>query len=67
MIKTAKKTVEAAPIKISEEDYDRIADMAIRMEKSAPDFARLLLDEIDRAKIYPLEGSPPGRRSRLGV
>lgn len=41
------------PIHISDIDYDRIADLALRLESKRPDFVRLLLDEIDRARVYP--------------
>ena len=45
-------------IHISDVDYDRIADMAIRIEHSNPDLAKLLFDEIDRARIYPAARLP---------
>lgn len=44
---------EPPPIHISETDYDVIADLALRMEQSAPGLARLIFEEIDRALVYP--------------
>jgi regulator of nucleoside diphosphate kinase len=40
------------PIHLSEADYDVIADLALAMQKRAPDLAQLILDEINRAKVH---------------
>ncbi len=60
--KAAKKR---PPIHISEADYDRIADLALRLEHSAPGLSRLLFEEIDRAHIHPT-GSLPENVIALG-
>lgn len=39
-------------IHISERDYDRIADLALRMEQRNPDLANTILDEINRARVH---------------
>jgi regulator of nucleoside diphosphate kinase len=50
---TGTKTAAKRPvIHISEADYDRIADMALRIEHSAPALSKLILDEIDRAHVH---------------
>jgi regulator of nucleoside diphosphate kinase len=46
------------PIHMTDADYDRIADMALGIEKSAPILSKLLLDEIDRAVIHPAGALP---------
>jgi regulator of nucleoside diphosphate kinase len=46
------------PIHISEADYDRIADLAIRIEARSPDLSRLIFDEIDRASLHPAQSLP---------
>ena len=48
------------PIHMTDADYDRIADMALGIEKCAPALSKLLLDEIDRAVIHPAEALPEG-------
>lgn len=40
-------------IHISESDYDVIADLALKMERSAPALAQQVLSEIDRARLHP--------------
>lgn len=40
------------PIHISEDDYDIIADLALGIEARSPAVSRLLLDEINRAKVH---------------
>lgn len=40
------------PIHISESDCDLLANLALRMEQRSPEVARLILDEIDRARVY---------------
>lgn len=40
------------PIHISETDYALIASHAMRLEATAPQVAKMLLDEIDRAEVY---------------
>ena len=49
---------DAPPIHISEADYDRIADLALRLEHSSPGLSRLILEEIDRAEIHGTESLP---------
>jgi len=46
------------PIHISESDYDRIADVALRLEAKAPDLSRLIMDELDRARLHPDRSLP---------
>jgi len=46
------------PIHMSEADYERIADMALRNERIHPVASKLLLEEIDRATLYPVEKLP---------
>jgi len=53
------------PIHLSEADYDVIADLALAMQKRAPDLATLILDEINRAKIHG-EGKLPADVVTLG-
>ena len=43
---------------MSDVDYDRIADMALRLEHRNPALSKLLLDEIERARVYPLDKLP---------
>ena len=40
------------PIHISEADYDRIADVALRMAARAPELSALIMDELDRARLH---------------
>jgi regulator of nucleoside diphosphate kinase len=49
---------EPPPIHISEQDYDRIAGMALRIRNSAPGLSRLILEEIERAVVYPAQDLP---------
>lgn len=53
------------PIHLSEADYDVIADLALAMQKRAPDLAQLILDEINRAKVHS-PGSLPKDVVTLG-
>jgi regulator of nucleoside diphosphate kinase len=53
------------PIHLSEADYDVIADLALAMQKRAPDLAQLILDEINRAKVHS-PGSVPKDVVTLG-
>ena len=53
------------PIHILESDYDVIAGLALRIERSRPELSRLLLEEIDRAEMHP-EGALPSGVVRLG-
>jgi regulator of nucleoside diphosphate kinase len=46
------------PIHISEQDYDRIAGMALRIRQSDPGLSRLILEEIERAEVHPAEALP---------
>lgn len=49
---------EPPQIHISEQDYDRIAGMALRIRQSAPGLSRLILEEIERAEVCPAEDLP---------
>lgn len=49
---------EPPTIHISEQDYDRIAGMALRIRHSAPGLSRLILDEIERAIVCPAQDLP---------
>ena len=40
------------PIRISESDYDRIADLALQLEHRNPELSALILSETDRARVY---------------
>jgi regulator of nucleoside diphosphate kinase len=46
------------PIHISETDYALIASHAMRLEATAPQVAKMLLDEIDRAEVYSRDELP---------
>ena len=46
------------PIHISETDYALIASHAMRLEATAPEIAKMLLDEIDRAEVYSRDELP---------
>jgi len=58
MVKTAKASKAKPPIHISETDYDLIAGHARRLEPRSPSVAKMLLDEINRAYVHPLEQLP---------
>lgn len=45
-------------IHLSDTDYDVIADLALRMEARSPELSKTILNEIDRAKVYPKERLP---------
>ena len=47
-----KPALRKPPIHICESDYDRIADIALRMESNAPELSRLIMDELDRARLH---------------
>ncbi len=53
------------PIHIANEDYDAIADLALRMADREPGTSRLILDELDRARLHPT-GKLPQNVVRLG-
>ncbi|MES1972934.1 MAG: nucleoside diphosphate kinase regulator [Pseudomonadota bacterium] len=53
------------PIHIANEDYDAIADLALRMADREPGTSRLILDELDRARLHPA-GKLPENVVRLG-
>jgi regulator of nucleoside diphosphate kinase len=46
------------PLHISEADYDIIADLALSIEARQPDLSKLILDEIDRARLHAPESLP---------
>ena len=47
-------------IHLSETDYDHIAGLALRLEHSNPSLSALILDEIERARLWPSEALPDG-------
>lgn len=47
-------------IHISDTDYDVIAELALRMESRSPKLSRLILTEIDRAKVHAEGRLPDG-------
>ena len=49
---------EPPQIHISEQDYDRIAGMALRIRNSAPGLSRLILEEIERAEVCAADELP---------
>ena len=49
---------EPPQIHISEQDYDRIAGMALRIRHSAPGLSRLILEEIERAEVCAAQDLP---------
>jgi len=53
------------PIHLIDSEYDTIADLAIGFERQAPELAKMLLDEIDRAEIHA-PGTLPADVIRLG-
>ena len=46
------------PIHITDNDYDVIADLALRMEQRFPELSKAILDEIDRAHVHPAAKLP---------
>ena len=52
------RATKKPPIHLSDTDYDRIADIALRLQHSNPALSELLLDEIDRARIHPAAKLP---------
>lgn len=65
MEKTKSRAAAKPPIHLSEDDYDVIAELALKMEARNPALARSILDEIDRARVVPAT-SLPGDAVRLG-
>ena len=53
------------PIHIANEDYDAIAEQALRLAGREPGISRLILDELDRARLHPA-GKLPENVVRLG-
>ena len=47
-------------IHIAESDYDRIANLALAMQRSSPQLAEQVLGEIDRAHLHPDDELPSG-------
>lgn len=62
---TQKAATRKPVIHISESDYDRIADLALKMERSAPELAQQVLSEIDRARVHP-DAKLPGNVVKIG-
>jgi regulator of nucleoside diphosphate kinase len=51
-------SAEKPPIHLIDTDYDLIADLALSIERRAPQLAKMLLDEIDRAEIHGRDALP---------
>ena len=49
---------ELPQIHISEQDYDRIAGLALSIRQSSPDLSRLILEEIERAEVCAPQDLP---------
>ena len=49
---SSRKAATTPPIHISEADYDLIADLAMKLERQNPVLSQLLLQEIERARVY---------------
>lgn len=58
MNKTLHSGTAKPPIHISETDYALIASHAMRLEATAPQVAKMLFDEIDRAEVYSRDELP---------
>jgi regulator of nucleoside diphosphate kinase len=56
----ATKPARKPAIHICETDYDRIANLALAMQKRSPELAEQLLGEIDRARLHPDAKLPAG-------
>lgn len=46
------------PIHLSEEDCERISGLALNLERSSPELAALILEEMERAEVYSPELLP---------
>ena len=46
-------------IHIAESDYDRIANLALAMQRRSPELSEQVLGEIDRARLHPDDRLPP--------
>jgi regulator of nucleoside diphosphate kinase len=62
---TISATSGKPPIHLIDSEYDIIADLALGIERQAPELAKMLLDEIDRAEIHA-PGTLPAEVVRLG-
>ena len=49
---------EKPEIHLSEADYDHIAALALRLESRNPELSALILDEIERARLWPIDRLP---------
>jgi regulator of nucleoside diphosphate kinase len=47
-----KSGIRKPPLHITHADYDIIADLALRIEARQPDLSKLILDEINRARVH---------------
>lgn len=56
---------EKPPIHLVDSEAEVIADLALRIEKSAPELANMLLEEVERAALHPAAALPP-QVARLG-
>ncbi len=59
-MQTASSTSPASkpPIHLIDAEYDILAGLALNSERSSPEIAKLLLDEIDRAEIHERDALP---------
>lgn len=48
------------PLHVIDTEYDRIADLAMRVSASEPVLAQRLMDELDRADVHAAGDLPPG-------
>ena len=60
MQKTIRRVGKKPAIRISEGDYDLIANYAASLESRSPELAHMLLGEIDRATVCPAGKLPAG-------
>ena len=58
LLETRPAATARPPIHISESDYDRIADVALRMAGRAPELSALIMDELDRARLHSARALP---------
>ena len=52
------KTAQRPPITVSSADFERLDNLVAAIERSQPDVAAYLADELDRAKVAPKEDLP---------
>jgi len=52
------ETVQRPPITLSSADFERLDNLVSAIERSQPDLATTLAEELDRAKVAPKEDLP---------